>query len=354
MHILETDFCPTIILLKNAARLTLNPLGREKDAMKISENIYLLGAGFTKAVHSKVPLNNDLLESIITTGAEKLSIYQKKYKTDDIERLLTQVDLDSFADKQIRKDRREIESEISAFFTNYRFSVLNGNIPSWLETFSVDLLKENDSIISLNYDCILEGVLDYLGVWTPIDGYARISAFPTDSILPNPKKIIIHKIHGSENFVESSVIGKNRKQTGIGFNINESLYPKSGANSHLGGGIINPHQYIIAPSFVKIPHADIAAMMLDLLDIVSRAKCLSIIGCGMRPEDSFLWLLLTRFLNVSQENRKKLLILGPSSNDIWERISNYWVSDICRFTNVSIIPCGLEDAISNLKSVVEG
>jgi len=83
------------------SRLLTSPLGREKDAMIISENIYLLGAGFTKAVHSKVPLNYDLLESIITTGAEKLSIYQKKYKTDDIERLLTQVDLDSFADEQI-------------------------------------------------------------------------------------------------------------------------------------------------------------------------------------------------------------------------------------------------------------
>ena len=218
----------------------------------------------------------------------------------------------------------------------------------------MDLLKENDSIISLNYDCILEGVLDYLGVWTPRDGYARLSAFPTDSILPNPKKITIHKIHGSENFVESSVIGKNEKQTGIGFNINESIYPKSGANSHLGGGAKNPRPYIIAPSFVKIPHADIAAMMLDLLDVVSKAKCLSIIGCGMRPEDSFLWLLLTRFLNVSQEDRKKLVILGPSSNDIWERISNYWVGDICRFTKVSIIPCGLEDGISSLKSTVEG
>ena len=98
-----------------------------------------------------------------------------------------------------------------------------------------------------------------------------------------------------ENFVESSVIGKNKNQTGIGFNINSSIYPKSGANSHLGGGALNPRPYIIAPSFVKIPHAEIAAMMLDLLDIATKAKSLAIIGCGMRPEDSFLRLLITRF-----------------------------------------------------------
>jgi len=193
-----------------------------------------------------------------------------------------------------------------------------------------------------------------LGVWTPRDGYARIKAFPTDSILPNPKQIIIHKIHGSENFVESGVIGKNRKQTDIGFNIDESIYPKSGANSHFGGGALPPRRpYIIAPSFVKIPHAEIAAMMLDLLDIASRAKRLAIIGCGMRPEDSFLWLLLTRFLNVSREERKTLVILGPSSNEIWERISNYWVGDICRFTNVSIIPCCVENNIARLETIMK-
>lgn len=318
-----------------------------------SENIYLLGAGFTKAIYSKAPLNKDLLGAIIDDGAEKLSAYHKKYLTEDIERLLTQIDLDSFTDERCRKDRQVIQAEISAFFSNYRISALNGNIPSWLETFSTELLNQNDSIISLNYDCMLEGVLDYLGVWTPRDGYARIEAFPTDSILPNPKQIIIHKIHGSENFVESGVIGKNRNKTAIGFNIDESIYPKSGANSHLGGGALHPRPYIIAPSFVKIPHADIAAMMLDLLDIATKAKRLAIIGCGMRPEDSFLWLLVTRFLNVSLEDRKTLVILGPSSGEIWERISNYWVGDICRFTNVSVIPCGLEDGISGLHSAVK-
>jgi len=154
-----------------------------------SENIYLLGAGFTKAIYSKIPLNRDLLGAIIDEGAEKLSLYHKKYMTEDIERLLTQIDLDGFADDKCRKDRQVIQAEISSFFSAYRFSALNGIIPLWLEKFSKELLNENDSIISLNYDCILEGVLDHFGVWTPRDGYARIDAFPTDTILPNPKRV---------------------------------------------------------------------------------------------------------------------------------------------------------------------
>lgn len=321
--------------------------------MLSSENIYLLGAGFTKAACPKAPLNNDLLGAIITNGGEKLLEYQERYKSDDIEKLLTQIDLDSLADEQIKKDRALINAEISAFFSGLRFPVLDGNIPSWLKTFSKEVLKQNDSIISLNYDCILEGALDKLEVWTPNDGYTtRIVYIPTDSISSNPKNITIYKIHGSENFVESSAIGKNPNQSGIGFIINESIYPRSGANSHLGGGMKDPRPYIIAPSFVKIPHVNIAEMMLDLLDIVRKAKCLAIIGCGMRPEDSFLWLLMTCFLNTYQDNRKKLIILGPSSEEIWKRISNYWLGDICRFADVLVIPCGLESGIESLVSAI--
>ncbi len=320
--------------------------------MVSSENIYLLGAGFTKAVCPKAPLNNDLLGAIITNGGEKLLEYQERYKSDDIERLLTQIDLDSLADEQVKEDRALINAEISAFFSGLRFPVLDGNIPSWLKTFSKEVLKQNDSIISLNYDCILEGVLDKLEVWTPNDGYARILNPLTNSIPSNPNNITIYKIHGSENFVESSVIGKNPNQTGIGFIINGSIYPRSGANSFLGGGAKDPRPYIIAPSFVKIPHVDIAAMMLDLLDVVRKGRRLAIIGCGMRPEDSFLWLLMTRFLNITQDNRKKLIILGPSSTEIWKRISNYWVGDICNFADVLVIPCGLESGIESLVSAI--
>ncbi len=73
--------------------------------------------------------------------------------------------------------------------------------------FSAEILKQNDSIINCSYDCILEGVLDYVGVGVPRNGYTRISAFPTDSVLLHPKQIAIHSIDGSENLIESSAMG---------------------------------------------------------------------------------------------------------------------------------------------------
>lgn len=302
------------------------------------ETIYLLGAGFTKAFFPTAPLNKDLLEAIIGNGGNKIAEYRDKYQTDDIEQLLTQFDLNAISNVQLRKDRATIEGEISTFFAKFRFSEFEDTIPKWFEHFAHKILKENDSIVSLNYDCFLEGALDNLGEWSPNEGYGRVPTFPTDSIPDNTKNIKIYKIHGSENFVESSVIGKNPAQTAIGFEINESIYPRSGANSHLGGGAKDPRPYIIAPSFVKIPHVDIAAMMLELLDISQTAKNLVIIGCGMRSEDNFLWLLLTRFLNKFLERRKRLIILSPSAHEIWKRVSKYWVGDICNFADVTIIP----------------
>jgi hypothetical protein len=323
--------------------------GKEKSKMTTNpETIYLLGAGFTKAFFPAAPLNKDLLEAIIGNGGNKIAEYRDKYQTDDIEQLLTQLDLNAISNKQLRKDRTTIEGEISTFFTKFRFSEFEDSIPEWFKNFAHKTLKENDAIVSLNYDCFLEGALDNLGEWSPNEGYARVRTFPTNSIPDNIKHIKIYKIHGSENFVESSVIGKNSSQTAIGFNINEAIYPRSGANSHLCGGAKDPRPYIIAPSFVKIPHVDIAAMMLELLDISQTAKNLIIVGCGMRPEDSFLWLLLTRFLNKILEKRKRFIILSPSADEIWRRVSKYWVGDICNFSDVTIIPCGLEHGVETV------
>ena len=318
-----------------------------------SETIFLLGAGFTKAAIPQSPLNTELLDSIIKEGGTTLKKYKNKYNTNDIEKLLTQLDLEASENAEIKKDRYVINADISSYFSKFRISEIKSDILFWFKEFALNILKLNDAIVSLNYDCYLEGALDTLGVWTVNGGYARINNPLSDSIEKNPKNIRIYKIHGSENFVESSVIGKNPEQTSIGFFIDPSIYPVSGVHSYLGGGAKDPKPYITAPSFVKIPHVDIVAMMLDLVKLAEKARTFVIIGCGMRPEDNFLWMLLTRFLNKIFNAKHRLIILGPSSENIWKRISNYWVDDICRFSDVKIIPCGLEHGISDLESAIK-
>ena len=315
-----------------------------------SNSIFLLGAGFTKAIYPNAPLNAELLEVIISRDGDTISKYRDRYHTNDIELLLTRLDLDAIDSEEIREDRSIIEAEISSYFSQYRYSNFGDEIPNWLQIFANKILRKHDSIVNLNYDCFLEGALDSFGVWTPNGGYARVQNPLADSIPQNPRNIKIFKIHGSENFVESSVDLGKRSQTAIGYRIDGSIYPVSGAHSHFGGGADQPRPYIIAPSFVKIPHVDMTAMMLDLLKVAETARNFVIIGCGMRPEDNFLWLLMTRFLNKIMNPRNRLILLGPSSGSICKRISEYWVGDIFRFSDVLIIPCGLANGISTLES----
>jgi len=316
--------------------------------------IFLLGAGFTKAVYLNAPLNNKLLNVLINNNCPVLAKYRKKYAsigyyTDDIEKLLTFMDLSD--DETAKKDRLAINEEIANYFKQYRFSNYNKETPQWLTTFANQILKNNDAIISLNYDCCLEGYLDSCSIWSPKGGYACVSSPPPGSTLSNPKSIKIFKIHGSENFVESDADLGARGQTAIGYEINESIFPVSGANSHLGGGADNPKTYIIAPSFVKIPHLDIATMMIETLKIAETAKNFVIIGCGMRPEDSFLWLLVTTFLNNS-DTHKQLILLDPNAETTKCDLSKYWFGDIQQVCNVVDIPLTLEKGISKLESTL--
>jgi hypothetical protein len=60
-------------------------------------------------------------------------------------------------------------------------------------------------------------------------------------------------------------------------------------------------------------------MMNELLDIADRATNLVIIGCGMRPEDSYLHPLLNRFLRGWQRGLR-LAVLGTSACGVFDRI----------------------------------
>jgi hypothetical protein len=54
--------------------------------------------------------------------------------------------------------------------------------------------------------------------------------------------------------------------------------------------------------------------------------------------------------DLQGKGHHRLILLSPSSENIWKNISKYWVGDICRFCDILIIPCGLESGISTLES----
>ena len=324
-------------------------------------NLFLIGAGFTKAVFSKAPLNKDLLKELCKgTACTTLKGYYRKYKTDDIEIILTHLDLEILQPKAKRQSalkilRKTIEQQLAEYFEQFRFKEKIITNSLWLKDF-VNLFQPDDAIISLNYDCLLEGVLDYYEVWSPKGGYAVLDRNPLlGSEFPQNKKgIRIFKIHGSEHFIEAPGL-PNKTKTAIDFPVNESIYPRSGKNRHLdyGMGQNGIRSYIIAPSFVKTPHQDIELMMIEALKSAGSVKNLVIVGCGLRKEDSFLWLLLTNFLNQPTNNRK-IIIVDPYAKEIKSKICNHYFVDINDFINIKLFSNNLESVVKQLINELHG
>lgn len=303
-----------------------------------SYNLFLIGAGFTKAVFPKAPLNENLL-SVLCQGAPctTLKKYHREYKTNDIEILLTRLDLDILHPKArrqtaLRQVRNAIEQQLAEYFRQFRFNEEVVKQKSWLESFA-HLFREDNIIITTNYDCFLDGLMDYYGMWTPNGGYPRLDC-PSPSCPKNPKNILIYKIHGSEHFRKSPIASSTgvTEITTIGFPFDESIYPKSGKHSNFEycfPDLRNP--YIIAPSFIKSPHHRIERIMTDAIQIAPKAKNLIIIGSGLRAEDGFLWLLLSAFIEpcIPNNREKKLVVVDPKkAEEIRNRITKHCMWDI--------------------------
>lgn len=328
-------------------------------------NLFLIGAGFTRAIFPKeplkAPLNKDLLP-IICKNAPSITTTLKKYykelnKIKDIEILLTRLDLELQIPKATRQTalqtaRKVIEQQLAEYFQQFRF---NGQVPQkngWLEDFALKLFSDNDAIISLNYDCFLEGLLDYYGLWSPKGGYVNVSNILDEDVPENTKNILIYKIHGSENFWIAPGL-PNRNKEFIGLIINGNIFPRSGKNLSIeyGGGQPEVRSYIIAPSFVKIPHIQIVDMVNKAIEVSKTAQNLIICGSSLRNEDGFLRLILTSFMNKELQNKKKLIIIDPNADAILEKIKIFWVGSTEHMHFIPIpkrIDEGLEDLIELL------
>jgi len=326
-----------------------------------NNNMFLIGAGFTKAVFPEAPLNKDLFHAVVSSDPKtKLGLYSKKYGTEDIEILLTRMDLETeeLQSERLRRDRETIKQDLAKYFERFRFCVSNHENNKWLEDFATKLFQPNDSIITTNYDCFLEGLLDYYNLWHPKEGYVNAydpsenANFPKKRV--NPKGIKFYKIHGSENFRECDVLNDEgiTGQTIIGFIINESIYPLSGKNSTLGWVKKHSKEYIIAPSFVKIPHFQIADTVNEAILAAQNAQNMVICGSSLRNEDGFVRLILTGFMSKGLQNKKKLITVDPNADSILERIEKFWIDGTHNIT-FHKIPKNIEEGLGDLIKLLE-
>lgn len=323
-------------------------------------NFFVFGAGYTKSIFDSAPLNNQLVNALLDLNpSSHLKTLSDKYATQDIELLLTKLDIDIQQGQYSSEIRNEINREIAEYFQRFRFKPDILENKKWLKKFAFNSFRKNDVILNLNYDCFLEGLLDYLGVWNPNKGYGIINNILIDDSCTNVNNIQILKIHGSENFTLQPYANYAESST-VSFEFNESIFPKSAANCFLGPrSIPRPafkqkvvaKPYIIAPSYVKIPVVEISYLMIDAIEAVKAADKMIIIGCSLRSEDSILWLLLTTFLKGPNCKNRKYIIITPEAKSLGNRIRQYWGVNV---NNCLIeIPSKLENAIDELCTLLK-
>jgi len=320
----------------------------------MSNNFYIFGAGFTKSVFDNAPLNDQLIGALLDINpSSPLKSFSDKYGTQNIELLLTKLDIDIQQRKYKPELRSSINKEIAEYFQQFRFSPDILNINKWLEEFACNAFQKNDVILNLNYECFLEGLLDYFEIWNPNHGYGAIENMLVGEENININNIQILKIHGSEHFTLQNYFDKP-ESAALSFEFNEHIFPKSAAHSFLGARSTSMHSsrqnnakpYIIAPSYVKIPTVEISYLMLDAIEAIIKSRNVIVVGCGLRPEDSFLWLLLTRFLRHPEWKKRKIVIISPEACSLGGGIKQYWGVNVSE--SIVEIPSKIEDAIEQL------
>ena len=321
-------------------------------------NLFIIGSGFTKALFPDAPLNRELLETL-ARGAPDSASHKliNRYQTEDIESALTKLDVDlashqphlEQAGDELRELRHHIEKDLGSHFTSYRAS--NGLLSSslWLSNFLDHAISEGDVAVSLNYDCVFEGVLDCRAKWSPNGGYGFLRHPLVSDGRAALSPVTVLKIHGSASFRIAPCLNKPNSRA-VSFVFDEWFFPRSAENTHFGYGLGRGESYLIAPSYVKVPAVEITYLMLDALKASARAKNLIIIGCGLRPEDAFLTLLLTEFLRQPDWRNRRIAILDPSAEAVSSRLKVYWGVDV----SSCIVPIEgrLEDSVDQLLETI--
>ena len=279
------------------------------EGLKEVNNVFIIGAGFTKAAFDEAPLNDDLLPLLQTMKASKEPLFQRlveEYEGINIEILLTRMDAQIIAGENsaLKSLRETIDTDLAQACERFRFSKYPGSKKSWPYCFARTVLGRSDLVLSLNYDCFLEGALWKAGVWSPNGGYGEyVHNFVTEFSLPRNRdlsNVLLYKLHGSENFLAAEVPGAPGQES-ITASVNEEIFPGSHCYSKPAKA---KGARILGPSYLKNPPAELELMWSSAIQLLTYAKRIYIIGCSLRAEDSQLRQLLRTFSYEGAPSRR--------------------------------------------------
>ncbi|MFV8250454.1 SIR2 family protein [Bdellovibrio bacteriovorus] len=280
-------------------------------------NLFFLGAGFSKYLHSNMPLMLDLGRGI-QEEQYHADLYNEDFKrSKNIESFMSYLNEELPYEKESQYLRkmaaakdlsRHIWEVISAHDAKYRPT--DGN----KHRFFCKLLTENSSVITLNYDLLLEKSFEsaakslpgrtfsqkrsYVMPLTPIisrDGSGMFSTSP-----PNLKPKI-YKLHGSINWFYSGKFSY----------YGEQIYVREGIDdSHLWA---DKAPLIIPPTFSKSSYFNNESVrFLWNSAYIELMKCTQLVlfGYSMPESDSVVKTMLENCLN----KEAKVVVVNPDES----------------------------------------
>lgn len=197
--------------------------------MKNCKRVFVLGSGFSYHLSSNIfPLGSKLPSIIKELNIPDLNkhIQDCIHEIDNIEKILSRLELDNY----ISTDEKEnIKEEIFKLFQKQMLVQTiykrDKKIIERSQSVVKDLFKQDDVIISLNYDLLLEHLLAKLDMWSPYgNGYGN--SIERDGFTKNDgsndcnqqkQNIRILKVHGSFNFYTKKYSSTNEYSSLIEF-----------------------------------------------------------------------------------------------------------------------------------------
>jgi hypothetical protein len=267
--------------------------------------VFLLGAGFTRAVTEEVIgkkalLADEIMPKLDLSGfPEIIEDYEKTLP--DIEQFITQLDLRCLRfdknnvslSKRLNEIRDNIVEQIVNFFDVSALSVDNLDRFPLLKKF-VEKIPEHSTILTLNYDCVLDQGLWLNKRWHYCGGYFIPIFFCSKDENKEKDDILLLKLHGSCNFRKSFLSGYEHLVDSEfpTIEINDKIFPGC-HSSHGAVGDVGPH--VLVMTYLKIYHKGYMKLWVKALEALKDADKLTIIGCSLREEDTFLRFALYHF-----------------------------------------------------------
>lgn len=337
--------------------------------------VFIIGAGFSKAV-ANAPLADQLFDKIYTVSKNDTNKDNPQWERDyrSFNQVVAYLQKESIAvidklleNKDIKIKKAECDQNLYPIHIEYLCTLLDLNIYSpyipkgigtdlsgcpitYLNGIYVDHVKDarnfiqhyivqlllphnlkanqkllqkatslihpNDTVITFNYDVLIEQALWERNLWNPLDGYVIGSLVTNEELIGDeiPKTVVpIIKLHGSVNWTKNSGILRNY---GIGFytsnlHNNKSFFRnlKVKAN-HLPFEYNYPlSSHVVIPSYLKTYQENWEITLVqEALKAIEKTNEIYILGYSLPDADA-----MANFIFGSIKKDSKIVIVNPGN-----------------------------------------